>query len=51
MIAQWDAGQFFVSLALAAEVYDRANLNDIRSALGVVSRELLPVGSNLESLD
>lgn len=38
-------------VALAADVYDRANLNDIRSALGVVSRELLPVGSNLESLD
>ena len=34
---------------LAPEVYDRANQNDIRAALCVVGRDLLPTGSKLGS--
>jgi hypothetical protein len=30
------------SVELAAEVYDRADRNDIRLALGVMSKQLLP---------
>jgi integrase len=35
---------------LAPEVYDRATLDEKRQALGVVSRELLPIGSNSGSV-
>jgi integrase len=31
---------------LAPEVYDRANQSEIRAALGVVGKQLLPIGSN-----
>jgi integrase len=34
---------------LAPEVYDRANQDEIRAALGVVSKQLLPIGSNSNS--
>lgn len=33
----------------APEVYDRANQNEIRAALGVVGKQLLPIGSNSSS--
>src|SRR5215467_12448950 len=35
---------------LAPEVYDRATLDEKRQALGVVGRELLPIGSNSTSV-
>ena len=36
---------------LAPEVYDRATLDEKRQALGVVGRELLPIGSNSSSVE
>jgi len=37
-------------VGLAPEVYDRATLDEKRQALGVVGKELLPIGSNSGSV-